>query len=514
MRAKTTNPDASNRMQRGAGVLMHITSLPSRFAIGDLGPAAYAFADFLQRAGQRYWQMLPLNPTEIGSGHSPYSSTSTFAGNTLLISPEDLAHRGWIRPFNFRKLYKGDPSRADFTLAEEEKQFFLDEAFTTFEGLPARSKKDFEKFCLTERHWLNDFALYVILKRNQNGKPWYQWATPLRDRDRQALSIVAKEHLQEIRKEKWLQYVFHLQIEKLKAYCNQRDIRLFGDLPFYVAYDSADVWANRGIFQLDAKGQMKAVAGVPPDYFNADGQRWGMPVFEWKKLKSTRYDWWIRRIARNLEMFDLLRLDHFRAFEAYWSIPAREKTARNGRWVDGPGAGLFDRLKRQFKDLPLIAEDLGDIDDNVRNLRDRYGMPGMKVLQFGFGDDTFASEYLPHNYSANFVVYTGTHDNNTTKGWFRRDAGSNERSNLKKYYGHDVNASNVNTLLVRSAYSSVARMAIIPMQDLLDEDEHSRMNAPATVTNNWLWRMKPGSIRTALDKWLHNQCLVFNRLEK
>lgn len=497
--------------KRSAGVLMHISSLPGPFGIGDLGPGAREFADFLHRTHQSYWQLLPLNPTERSTGHSPYSSISAFAGNVLFISPELLRRDGLLDRADLKPYVVQSTDRVDYAHAEESKRALLEKAFTRFKlGKNIRSRNAFNRFCAGEKKWLDNFALYVGLRKQFN-QAWHQWPDAFRDRDPAQLRAFAREHVREIEKIKWEQFVFFNQWQELAAYCRELGIKLFGDLPFYVSHDSADVWAARELFAVDSKGKMKEVAGVPPDYFNENGQLWGMPVFQWSKLREKKYSWWVDRIRANISLFDVIRLDHFRAFAGYWAVPGSESTARNGKWKKGPGSDFFDTLQRKLGVLPFIAEDLGDIDNAVHDLRISNEFPGMKVLQFAFGGNFPESEYLPHLYEENFVVYTGTHDNNTVRGWYDKDAGTTEKKNLSRYLDERTVGRKIHTLLIRMAYASIARTAIVPMQDILGLDHRSRMNAPATIKGNWLWRMKPEMITAETERWLADLTEVFGR---
>ncbi|MGV3509725.1 MAG: 4-alpha-glucanotransferase, partial [Sphingobacteriaceae bacterium] len=402
---------------RGAGVLLHITSLPSPFGIGDLGPGAKRFADYLSMARQKYWQILPLTPTEEGQGYSPYSAISSMAGNPLLISPELLAEDGLLEETLLKEYQLKDKSKVDFSSAGQIKNKLLDEAYHNFCSNADKSlHTEFDVFCKKEADWLDDFSLYLALKHYYQGKPWYEWPEEYKLRDSEALEQFSKDYDDQIAKTKWFQFVFMKQWNSLKEYCNKLNIHLFGDLPFYISNDSSDVWANKEIFCLDEDGRMANVAGVPPDYFNDNGQLWGMPLFKWDVLKDRNYDWWVKRIKKNMQLYDLLRLDHFRAFSSYWDVPAQEETARNGEWKPGPGSDLFRVLKQELGELPFVAEDLGDIDQPVFDLRDEFDLPGMRVLQFAFGDDLPKSVHVPHNFNPNSIVYTGTHDNNTTLG--------------------------------------------------------------------------------------------------
>ncbi len=412
--------------ERGAGILMHISSLPSAFGIGDLGPQAKSFADFLHRGYQKYWQLLPLNPTEEGQGHSPYSSTSSMAGNTLFISPENLVQDGLLDKKHLERPELPSTDKVNYQAAVELKKELLESAWKKF-NKEANSSPDneFESFCKKEKAWLDDYSLFTILKDQFGGKPWYDWPDKYKFRDSDSLKELLEKFPDEFQKVKWFQYIFLKQWKELKKYCNKLQIQFVGDLPFYVSYDSADVWANPGIFKLDAKGNRTGVAGVPPDAFSEDGQLWGMPVFRWDVLKKDRYKWWTERLRKNIELFDLTRLDHFRAFSAYWEVLAKEKTAKKGKWIKGPGVHFFKHIKHTLGELPFIAEDLGEIDEPVYKLRDQFGLPGMKVLQFAFGEDMPSSLHIPHNYTQNFFVYTGTHDNNTVLGWWKKEAGQN-----------------------------------------------------------------------------------------
>lgn len=498
--------------ERSAGILMHITSLPSRFGVGDLGPEARAFADFLSRSRQKYWQILPLNPTELGTGHSPYSSISSMAGNTLLLSPILLAKDGLLTEQELKKQELPSKEKADYAKSEKVKSILFESAFRNYQkGALPTLKLDFQKFCKQESFWMDDFALFVVLKQYHAGKAWFQWKNEYKNRDTKALQEFLNKFEEAILKVKWLQFMFARQWKDLRTYCNNQGIELFGDLPFYVSYDSADVWANPDIFSLDAAGNMIGVAGVPPDYFNSDGQLWGMPVFRWDKLKNRNYDWWIQRLRKNMELYNVLRLDHFRAFADYWEVGAGEKTAINGEWKLGPGADFFNAIKKELGDLPFIAEDLGDINEGVHQLRDAFSLPGMKVLQFAFGDDMPESIYAPHNHTTNYIVYTGTHDNNTTKGWYRKDAGKTEHLNLVRYTGLKIRENDVHMVLGRMAYASVAKTAILPIQDVLGLDETARMNTPASVKKNWQWRMRPGQINVKLEDRLREWAKAYNR---
>ncbi|CAM4125553.1 4-alpha-glucanotransferase/malto-oligosyltrehalose synthase,TIGR02401 [Pedobacter westerhofensis] len=491
---------------RGAGVLLHVTSLPSVHGIGDIGLEAYLFMDFLAQAEQKYWQLLPLNPIGADQAYSPYSSVSAMAGNDLLISLVGLFNEYFIdlRLLDKKKFEAAD--EVDFEKATAFKNKMLLKAYEGWGEIFGGNDEDFDNFCEKEKDWLDDFALYTVLKENQEGKPWVDWYPAYRDRDAGRLGQFAADYTDELKFVKWKQFKFAEQWADIRQYAAAAGIELYGDLPFYVSHDSADVWANQEFFGLDEEGKMMGIAGVPPDYFNDEGQLWGMPVYNWENMKADGYQWWIRRIRKNIELYDLLRLDHFRAFADYWEVPAGERTAVNGVWKTGPGSDFFQVLKKEFPEMPFVAEDLGEISQGVYDLRDEFGLPGMKVLQFAFGEDIGLTDHIPHNFkSDNFVVYTGTHDNNTTRGWYETDAAEVERKNLNKYTGARVGANDVHKVLSRLAYASVARIAVLPMQDILGLDGKSRMNIPASVKANWKWRLKelPGKdVAKKLSSWV------------
>jgi len=487
---------------------MHITSLPSHYGVGNLGDPAMKFVDFLSRARQSYWQILPLNPIASDQGYSPYSSISSMAGNPLLISPEQLASDKLIELDRIDAKKSGD--RVDFEHASILIESILRTAYTNF-FRRRKGIEQFYEFSTREAYWLDNFAVYLALKRFHQNKAWYLWPAEFKLRKESAVRRFCNDNQDVIRYLKWQQFIFFDQWRLLKSYASQRDVRMFGDLPFYVSYDSVDVWSHRDLFNINHKGEMKGVAGVPPDYFNAKGQLWGMPTFNWKVLSERQYDWWLARIRKNMELFDLLRLDHFRAFAQYWEVPAKEATAVNGQWRAGPGKAFFTRLKSEFGDLPFVAEDLGDVNDSVYQLRDDFQFPGMKILQFGFEEASGRSPYLPNNYTANFIVYSGTHDNNTTRGWFRKQTSTGQRKFISKYIGKTVDEGNVANELSRLAYASVAKTAILPMQDLLGLDESARMNIPATNKNNWLWRLQAKSTTQRLEEQLSDWTALYNR---
>jgi malto-oligosyltrehalose synthase/4-alpha-glucanotransferase len=477
--------------KRGAGILMHITSLPSAYGVGDLGPAAYQFADFLFESGQKYWQLLPLNPVEKNADFSPYSSTSAMAGNTMLISPNLLVKNGWLDD-NDLSSYRLKPSvTAQLEQAEVNKNILFDVAFGNFlKSNDSIRSEQFSAFKLKEDHWLSDFAVYQLLKEMSQGKPWYQWAEHFKHRNINAINKIAKKHKSSLEKIKWLQWVFTLQWNDLKTYCDRKGITFIGDMPFYMSYDSVEVWVNPQLFKLDDKRDMAGIAGVPPDYFSKQGQLWGMPVYNWPEHNSQSYNWWIARIKKNLEYFKIIRLDHFRAFSQHWEVPAGNDTAINGDWKTGPGRKFFEAVQKSIGNLPFVAEDLGEINDEVYKLRDEFNLPGMRVLQFAFYEGMAVSPHITHNFEPNTVAYTGTHDNNTTLGWFNKEIDNQTNKRLSRYMGKKVKENNVNLEMIRLNYSSVANIVIIPLQDIINLDEHARMNTPSSKSGNWRWSLE------------------------
>jgi 4-alpha-glucanotransferase len=494
--------------QRSAGILMHITSLPSAYGIGDLGPEAFDFADFLFRSRQHYWQILPLTPIQEGQGFSPYSSNSSMASNTLLISPDELLKQNLLTPEDVLPFRLPVTDQVNFHEACQLKNSLFEIAY---QNSKSKSDNNFELFCNREAYWLDDFALFVSIKNKYKNQPWHEWPAELKNRDLTTLLEFTRNHQEELTKIKWLQYIFNQQWKKLKNYCNSLNIKIVGDLPFYMSHDAADVWSKREIFDLKKDGRMSGVAGVPPDYFNEEGQLWGMPVYKWDVLKSQRYDWWIKRIRKNLELVDLLRLDHFRAFVEFWNVSSTRKTAVKGEWKPGPAEDIFSVFAAEFNDMPFIAEDLGQITDSVYALRDKHELPGMKVIQFAFGNDLQTSPHAPHNFERNYFAYTGTHDNNTTRGWFENEIDSKMKSQISKYIGYEVNAKNVSHALGRLAYSSVAETVIVPLQDLLCLDEQARMNKPASPDNNWKWRLVSDELDDRTELWVKECMEIYGR---
>jgi malto-oligosyltrehalose synthase/4-alpha-glucanotransferase len=481
---------ASPFNKRAAGIILPLTALPSPYGIGDMGPEARRFVNFLSSSHQRYWQMLPVNPTSAAAGHSPYSAFSSLAGNTLLISPDELANDGFLTEQEIAECRRPGKTRINYARAAAIKRFLLDIAYRRFnQNASGQLKYAYEKFKIKEQSWLQDFALYEAVKAYHGGIPWNEWAGAFKCREPETLRIFRDEHHQELDKSMWMQFIFSRQWQALKAFGHQNGILFFGDLPFYISYDSVDVWTYPNLFKLDDHKAMAGVAGVPPDYFNAAGQLWNMPVYSWTGHKTTGYAWWLTRIKKNMEFYDLIRLDHFRAFYDFWEVPPGEKNAIRGSWRQGPGAAIFRVFKKELGDLPFVAEDLGDISEGVYELRNRFKLPGMNVLQYAFGNDMPVSVHSPHNHVINSVTYTGTHDNNTLLGWFKEDITAEKQKDLKTYFRVPVTRHNLNRLILDTCYASVSAIAIVPMQDILGLDQRSRLNVPASKKGNWAWRL-------------------------
>jgi len=498
--------------ERNSGILVHISSLASQFGIGDMGPEAFAFADFLDRSEQSIWQLLPLNPTEVAQGNSPYSALSSRAGNPALISPELLQQQGLLDDVNLSDYYLPQDGRVDFEKVEETKTELLERAFSTFEIRPEMfPTEEYNQFCDEHADWLGDFALYMVIREKQDRNPWIEWDEPLKLRDPQTLKSLNDSESERMRYIKWVQFIFHKQWQSLKAYCNERNIKLLGDMPFYVSYNSADVWSHKDLFLLDGDGKITGIAGVPPDSFSEDGQLWGMPVFNWDVLRAQGYKWWIERLRKNTELFDITRLDHFRAFADYWVVPGGEKIAVKGEWKLGPGSDFFRAVESSLGGLPFVAEDLGEITPAVFKLRDEFHLPGMKVLQFAFDESMAENDYIPHNYTSNFIAYTGTHDNNTIKGWFKNEIDQETRSRLEQYMGRFINENEIYWVMARLVFSSVAKTAVLPVQDLLNLDESSKMNSPGSSEDNWAWRLLPGQLTVEAESQLKLWTRLYNR---
>jgi 4-alpha-glucanotransferase len=480
-------------MERASGILLHPTSLPSHGGIGDFGPAAYRFVDFLTAAKQTLWQILPLSP--VGWGNSPYSSISTFAGNPLLISLERLADRGWIDRGRLDSL-PHEGGCVDYERVRNTKVPLLIEAAQNFlERASGADRDEYDRFCRENAWWLEDFVIFAQLRHRFGEASWNTWPRELARREPGALESVRVEARQQLDFFRFMQFAFFEQWRALRQYCRERGIRIIGDVAIFVSFDSADVWTHPDIFRLNDDLVPEVVAGVPPDLFSETGQRWGNPLYRWDVLRSRGYDWWVQRMRWAMQLCDFVRIDHFRGFESYWEIPANEPTAVHGRWVEGPKDDLFHVLRRELGDLPFIAEDLGMITAEVHALRDRLGLPGMKVLQFGFGNRG-AHMYLPHFYHENAVCYTGTHDNDTTRGWWQSQATEDERRNARAYLG--AQDGDIVWAFIRAAETSVARWCVIPLQDVLELESDARMNTPSRSSGNWAWRLSSAALTQAL----------------
>ena len=487
------------RFTRSSGILLHPTSLPGNYGIGDLGDAAYRFVDWLKAHGQSIWQVLPLGPTSYGD--SPYQTLSAFAGNTNLISLDRLVDDDLLSKRDLLDVPPFPRNRVDFGWIIPYHNQKLALAFHNFEALGAGPlRQECEQFVAAHAHWLEDFALFVALKRQHKLRPWSEWASDLLRRDPAALASAAEACAKSIRLEKFRQWLFFRQWSSLKQYANEKGIQLIGDLPIFVAHDSADVWANQHEYDLNENGMPAVVAGVPPDYFSPTGQRWGNPLYRWDVMRDAGYSWWIERFKTSLQLVDYLRVDHFRGFEANWQIPASEPTAVNGEWVKGPGAAFFQALEAALGNLPIIAEDLGVITEPVEKLRDDFGLPGMKVLQFAFSDPT--NPFLPHNHPANCIVYPGTHDNNTTRGWWENEVDEKTLAFVKDYLGHEIH--DIVWTMARVGMRSSGVVFIMTMQDVLGLGAASRMNTPGNPAGNWTWRFSDADLEhPGKDALLH-----------
>lgn len=482
--------------QRRAGILLHPTSLPGRSRCGGLGLEAYRFVDFLVEAGASVWQMLPLGPTH-GDG-SPYQCTSVHAGNTQLICLRRLVEWGWLEASH-------DP---DDSCDERARIQQLQAAHAGFQrNALDEDRAAFAAFRASHGAWLDDYALYEALRAEYRQRCWCDWPPALRDREPAALAEAHRRLAAQIEQVRFTQFVFFRQWHQLRDYANARGVLLFGDVPIFVAYDSAEVWAQRDYFRIGADGRPEVVAGVPPDYFSATGQRWGNPHYRWDRIEQDGFGWWIDRMRTQRELFDLIRIDHFRGFQAYWEIPADAETAIDGCWVDAPGEHLFQALLDKFHDLPLVAEDLGTITPEVDALRTHFGLPGMKILQFAFGGDA-TNPYLPHNHERLSVVYTGTHDNDTTRGWYE-GLDEHTKAHIDDYFGHHVDG--IPWLLIRAAFASVAVLAVVPMQDLLELGSEHRMNTPGVTEGNWRWRFAWEQVPEGLAERLRTLSALYGR---
>jgi 4-alpha-glucanotransferase len=503
---------------RASGILLHPTSLPGRFGIGDLGNEAYRFADFLAQTGQRLWQILPLGPT--GYGNSPYQCLSDRAGNHILISPEKLLDGGFLEHDDLNNLPVFPDSHVDYNAVTDLKDRILQKSFEVFKkGSKSTQQEEFNNFCIQNVAWLDTFSLYMAIKDAHGLTGWTEWEDDIKWRKPEALKSWNDRLQDRINYHKYLQYHFFKQWSELKQYCNARGIRIIGDIPIFIALDSAEVWENPDLFHLDENGKPTVVAGVPPDYFCETGQLWGNPIYRWDVMEKDGFTWWIERVRAVGLLVDIIRIDHFRGFEKYWEIPATDTTAKNGRWVPTPGVKLFKAIGRSLGAFPIIAEDLGVITPEVDALREQFNIPGMRVLQFAFGNDPKADDYKPHNYIKNCVVYTGTHDNNTTIGWFAggdiglttlaKKESDKERQLAMRYIGTD--GHEVNWDFIRLASMSVADTAIIPMQDILGLGSEARMNLPGTTSGNWTWRFTFDMLTPEMKEKLKEMTVVYGR---
>ncbi len=492
---------------RASGILLHPTSLPGPDGIGDLGPEAYRWVDFLYRTGCQFWQVLPLGPT--GYGDSPYQCFSAFAGNPYLISTTILLDQGLLTKADLTERPEFPLERVDYGPVIDWKINVLTKAFKHFKsGQHAQLMREFAAFKQQEKTWLEPFATFMAIKAHLGGGPWDKWPDDLRKREPKALEKFKQEHDDEIESQSFFQFIFNQQWQDLREYAHQKGIRIIGDIPIFVAYDSADVWVNKELFYLEKDGLPEVVAGVPPDYFSETGQLWGNPLYNWSIHKDTGYAWWLRRMQAVLNMVDIVRLDHFRGFEAYWAVPFGNDTAVEGQWEPGPGHSFFNVVKEKLGELPIIAEDLGVITEGVVQIRDDFNLPGMKILQFAFASDP-DDDFLPHNYPTHCVAYTGTHDNNTSRGWYD-NAPEREKDFCRRYLarsGQDIAWS-----MIRSLWQSVADWVLAPMQDFLSLGEWARMNYPGNPSGNWGWRMHPDAINEGLAQRLHETNYLYGRL--
>jgi 4-alpha-glucanotransferase len=498
---------------RSSGILLHPTSLPGSYGIGELGPEAYRFADWLAEAGQRLWQVLPLGPT--GYGDSPYQTFCAFAGNPLLVSLERLRESGHLTSGDLDGAPDLPADRVDYGALIPWKWEMLRAAYRRFDQSgDADEKRQFDAFCRGQAAWLDDYALFMALKQEHDGAVWTEWEPRYAARESNALEGARERLADDIGLRKYVQFVFARQWAALREYCHGLGIRLMGDMPIYVAHDSVDVWANRQMFHLDGDGYPTTVAGVPPDYFSKTGQLWGNPIYRWDYLAETGYAWWVDRFKSVLGAVDYVRLDHFRGFEAYWAVPAEDDTAENGSWQPGPKEWLFDTLKWVFgEDLPIVAENLGHITPEVEELRRKYGMPGMAVLQFAFGQDAESSPLPPHAFTRDCVAYTGTHDNDTVAGWWESLKRGKNNAAIRTYVEDylDVGRSPIHWVCVRAMLASVADLAVFPVQDVLGLGGETRMNAPGTAAGNWQWRFEAGALTSDLAAELRRLTALYGR---
>ena len=509
MTKKVEKKNFFDRISRSNGILLHPTSLPGKFGIGELGSEAFKFIDILKKYNQKYWQILPLGPT--GYGNSPYQCFSAFAGNPLLISIEKLLTVKLLSLQDLPPYPNKNKYRIDYGSILPWKWDLLKKSFQTFKANPKHQyHKKFLSFQKSNDIWLHDYALFTAIKSYFNNNPWNKWPEEFRDKNINTIENWLTNNSDEYDFHKFVQFLFFEQWNDLKKYCKKKHIQIIGDIPIFVSMDSADVWSNRHLFYVDSKGLPEVIAGVPPDYFSETGQRWGNPLYKWQIHKNDNYEWWKTRFSHILKCVDLIRIDHFRGFEAYWEIPASEPTAINGKWIKGPGSNFFDSLKSDFKDLPVIAENLGIITEDVENLRKKYNLPGMYILQFAF-DDKYnpKNPYLPHNFSENNVVYTGTHDNDTILGWFE-NLKKEKLEMLINYFMQPL--EDIVDLFIRECLRSVAKISIIPFQDILRIDNTGRMNYPGKESGNWEWRFDWSQVNIKYLEKILVYLKLFNRL--
>jgi 4-alpha-glucanotransferase len=499
--------------KRGIGVLLHITSLPSQYGIGDLGPTAYRFADLLAASGQSYWQILPINPTDLATDNSPYSISSTFAGNILLISPENLIDQQLLQESDLQGQKCFPECRVDYELVTAYKEVLFETAYMRFKAISlkeANERQRYADFCLTNADWLEDFAFFSALRTYFGEMNWSRWPKEIRDRTGKTFKDMRGLLCDLIDRERFLQYIFFIQWNSLKNYCNGIGLKIIGDQPFYVNYSSADVWSDPKMFKLNAKKEPLYVSGYPPDYFNETGQIWNHPIYNWDILIKRKYKWFIRRIVYNLKLFDLLRIDHFSGLTRYWEIKANQKTAENGKWINGPAEDFFVALFEHIQSSKIIADDIGNTNPKVRAIMNRYNIPGIRPLLLAFDNDPSRSPSAPHNHIKNCIVYTGTHDFATARGWFENEASSQGRARLFKYLGRQVSSDNISREFIRLAAMSVANTAILPMQDILSLPGDARMNIPGTNKGNWVWRLLPEQLKH-IDQSLLEMAEIYGR---
>ena len=494
--------------ERSSGILFHPTSLPGKYGIGTLGKEAYAFIDFLKKSRQKLWQIFPLGPT--GYGDSPYQSFSSFAGNPYLIDFDLLIEAHLLSEEDLRDVFFGDNEEyIDYGAIYNQEYPLLRKAYENFKSSDNHEmKENLEHFKRENASWLNDYSLYISLKNHFNGLPWNEWAHDIKNREHGAMEHYRNELADDIEYHNFIQFLFFKQWGDVKRYANENGIKIIGDIPIFVAADSSDAWANPEIFLFDEERKPVKVAGVPPDYFSATGQLWGNPLYNWQKLKETNYSWWVERVRANLSTCDIIRIDHFRGFEAYWAVPYGDDTAINGQWEPGPGIDLFNAIKSQLGELPIIAEDLGLMTQGVIDLREATGFPGMKILGFAF-DSGEENDYLPHTYTKNCVVYTGTHDNDTLIGWFQK--AKEEDRQFARDYLNSRSDDEIHWDAIRGAWSSVASMAISPVQDFLGLGSEARINTPGVAAGNWQWRLRHGVLTDELAERIAKLTRVYSR---